>query len=71
MYATATAEPTGGSDIGTLRELTKLWITAIDCGIEKKERVYGRGAAECKKFYLGDHGYILIRLKPNSMNNSI
>lgn len=63
MYATATAEPTGGSDIGTLRELTKLWITAIDCGIEKKERVYGRGAAECKKFYLGDHGYIFDSAK--------
>lgn len=63
MYATATADTSGGNDTGTLRELAKLWQTAIDCGIEKKEKVYGRGAAECKEFYLGNHGYIFNAAK--------
>ena len=36
-----------------------LWVDAIKAGINKKDKVYTRGAYQVKLFYLGDHRYLL------------
>lgn len=35
-----------------------LWVDAIKAGINKKDKVYTRGAYQVKLFYLGDHRYL-------------